>query len=237
MLVPGRRRRARLRDRDRRQGPQPERARGRGRARALARPAREHDGRRARHRRGRLARRRPQRPLRRRELRAQLPRPRRRVGARHRGRASKDAFRFLYTRAKLARGGRRRRHDSRAARPESRCWNRAQRVVAVVSGGNVASRYRRCYPGWTMKPEIHPEYVLATVHCACGNEFHDALDQARAARRGVLELPPVLHGQAEADGLRRPRRALPAPPREGQRKRLEPSHELPRSAGKPSSRA
>ena len=22
-----------------------------------------------------------------------------------------------------------------------------------------------------MKPEIHPEYVLATVHCACGNEF------------------------------------------------------------------
>ncbi len=22
-----------------------------------------------------------------------------------------------------------------------------------------------------MKPEIHPEYALATVHCACGNEF------------------------------------------------------------------
>ena len=22
-----------------------------------------------------------------------------------------------------------------------------------------------------MKPEIHPEYVLAKVHCACGNEF------------------------------------------------------------------
>lgn len=22
-----------------------------------------------------------------------------------------------------------------------------------------------------MKPETHPEYVLAKVHCACGNEF------------------------------------------------------------------
>ncbi len=22
-----------------------------------------------------------------------------------------------------------------------------------------------------MKPDIHPEYVLAKVHCACGNEF------------------------------------------------------------------
>ena len=22
-----------------------------------------------------------------------------------------------------------------------------------------------------MKPEIHPEYQLAKVHCACGNEF------------------------------------------------------------------
>ena len=22
-----------------------------------------------------------------------------------------------------------------------------------------------------MKPEIHPEYVSAKVHCACGNEF------------------------------------------------------------------
>jgi large subunit ribosomal protein L31 len=22
-----------------------------------------------------------------------------------------------------------------------------------------------------MKPEIHPDYQVATVHCACGNEF------------------------------------------------------------------
>src|SRR5439155_3840504 len=30
---------------------------------------------------------------------------------------------------------------------------------------------RRCYPGPTMKTDIHPEYVLATVHCSCGNTF------------------------------------------------------------------
>ena len=30
---------------------------------------------------------------------------------------------------------------------------------------------RLCYPGFAMKTGIHPEYVLATVHCACGNEF------------------------------------------------------------------
>ena len=30
---------------------------------------------------------------------------------------------------------------------------------------------RRCYPGRAMKAEIHPEYVLTTVHCGCGNTF------------------------------------------------------------------
>ena len=29
----------------------------------------------------------------------------------------------------------------------------------------------RCYPGAAMKAEIHPEYVLSTVHCGCGNTF------------------------------------------------------------------
>ncbi len=29
----------------------------------------------------------------------------------------------------------------------------------------------RCYPGPAMKTDIHPEYVLATVHCSCGNTF------------------------------------------------------------------
>ena len=43
---------------------------------------------------------------------------------------------------------------------------------------------------------------------------HDPLDQARAARGDLLELPPVLHGPAEARGHRRPRRAVPAPRRQ-----------------------
>jgi len=31
-----------------------------------------------------------------------------------------------------------------------------------------------------MKPEIHPEYVEATIRCACGNEF-----QTRATQRNI----------------------------------------------------
>src|SRR3954453_10471743 len=42
---------------------------------------------------------------------------------------------------------------------------------------------------------------------------HDPLDPARDPRRDLLELPPVLHGPAEARGHRRPRRALQAPRR------------------------
>ncbi len=41
----------------------------------------------------------------------------------------------------------------------------------------------------------------------------DPLHPGRDARGDLLELPPVLHGQAEAGGHRRPRRALPPPRR------------------------
>ena len=41
----------------------------------------------------------------------------------------------------------------------------------IVSGGNVGRGNRLCYPGPTMKTDIHPEYVLSTVHCSCGNSF------------------------------------------------------------------
>src|SRR5438552_376956 len=43
---------------------------------------------------------------------------------------------------------------------------------------------------------------------------HHAIHQAGAPRGALLELPPVLHGQAEAGRHRRPRGALPAPLRE-----------------------
>ena len=43
---------------------------------------------------------------------------------------------------------------------------------------------------------------------------HHAQHQEGAARRALLAVPPVLHGQAEARGLGRPRRPLQAAPRE-----------------------
>src|SRR5712691_8675903 len=43
----------------------------------------------------------------------------------------------------------------------------------------------------------------------------DAIHAARAPRRDLLELPPVLHGQAEAHGHRRPGGALPEAARAG----------------------
>ena len=79
----------------------------------------------------------------------------------------REAFRFLYSRAKLA------------AEPGG-----AAAVAAVLAGQGRGGhrgrrrlrrqrqrRYRLCYPGRTMKAEIHPEYVLAHVTCSCGNEF------------------------------------------------------------------
>ena len=74
----------------------------------------------------------------------------------------------------------------------------------------------RRYTGVIMKTEIHPDYVECKVHCSCGNEFTTRSTAADAARRALLGVPPLLHGQAEAGRHRWPRRALPAPRREGE---------------------
>ncbi len=66
-----------------------------------------------------------------------------------------------------------------------------------------------------MKTKIHPSYVSGSRALHLRQRVHHPRDPRRAARRGVLELPPVLHGPAEADGHRRTRRALPAPRRQG----------------------
>ena len=100
-------------------------------------------------------------------------------------------------------------------------------AVAAVLQGHVErvrrrrrlGRQRRAgdrlwYPGASMKVDIHPEYVVSR-HLLVWQRVHDPLDEGRAPRRGVLRMPSVLHGQAEAHGLRRPGGALPAPPREG----------------------
>ena len=81
-----------------------------------------------------------------------------------------DATRFLYARAKLA------------------CEPAGAAATAALLTGKVAlrtgrirrrgglrrqrgARDRRCYPGRAMKADIHPDYVLATVTCSCGNTF------------------------------------------------------------------
>ncbi len=76
-------------------------------------------------------------------------------------------FRFLYERAKLA--------CEPAGAAATAAWLagkiEAERPVVLVSGRQRRSRNGRCYPGPAMKADIHPEYVLATVHCSCGNTF------------------------------------------------------------------
>ena len=174
------------------------------------------------------------------ELRPHLPRPRRRERARHRGRDSTEGFRFMYGRMKLALRGspappRRPRCSPGKVELEPRQHRRRGRL-----GRQRGCPNGRCYPGRAMKTGIHPEYVVATRALLLRQRVRHALDEAGAARRGVLELPPVLHGQAEADGHRRPRRALPAPAREGRAARgAAASRPTWQSAteGRPSSRA
>ena len=58
-----------------------------------------------------------------------------------------------------------------------------------------------------MKEGIHPKVYKAKITCACGFEV-DAL------YTNLLQLPPVLHGQAALRGHRRPHRPLPQEVRE-----------------------
>ena len=97
---------------------------------------------------------------------------------------------------------------ARSERPDRRCclgWKRGR-------------RNRLCYPGPAMKAGIHPEYVSHARPLLLRQRVRDPLDAGGDPRRRLLGLPPVLHGQAEADGLRRPGRALPAPAGKGRRR-------------------
>ena len=66
-------------------------------------------------------------------------------------------------RLRAGRGGRRRGGPRRRGRGgfDRRCRLGRQR----------RARNRLCYPGRSMKADIHPEYVVAHVTCSCGNEF------------------------------------------------------------------
>ena len=59
-----------------------------------------------------------------------------------------------------------------------------------------------------MKEGDSPEVPRRRGALRLRRDLEDPVDQAGAAPRNLLELPPVLHGQAEAARYRRPRRAL-----------------------------
>ncbi len=67
------------------------------------------------------------------------------------------------------------------------------------------------------KAGIHPAYSAAQVTCACGAAFTMASTRGTFVGRHLLDLPPVLHGQAEVRRHRRPHRALPEEVRPGRR--------------------
>ena len=80
-----------------------------------------------------------------------------------------------------------------------------------------------------MKTDIHPDYVECQVHCSCGNEFTTRSTEPDAARRALLRVPPLLHGQAEARRHRWPGRALRAPVPRRPRPRRRSRSRMPRA--------
>ena len=46
-----------------------------------------------------------------------------------------------------------------------------------------------------MKTEIHPEYVLATVHCSCGNTFQTRSTQAELNVEVCAQCHPFYTGK------------------------------------------
>ena len=80
-----------------------------------------------------------------------------------------EAFRWLYARTKFAVRARRRRLDGGAPLGQGAGRARPDRRRRGL-GRQRRCKTGRCYPGF-MKADIHPEYVLATVTCSCGNTF------------------------------------------------------------------
>ena len=140
---------------------------------------------------------------------------------------------FLSGPGHRARQGLHRLRDGRRAgcssstRPKTKKRIRVEAVETVAGDGLRPDRTghsrrppARQWPARTaseetpVKPDIHPKYYQAKVHCgSCGTEFDRRFHAPGAARRRLLQLPPVLHGQADHHRHRRPGRALPEAPR------------------------
>ena len=145
-------------------------------------------------------------------------------------------MRFLYERAKLAcepAGA-----AAVAALLAGKIADRAERPVVVRRLGRQRGRPDRlCYPGRAMKADIHPDYVLSTVTCSCGNTFETRSTKPELHVEVCSNCHPFYTGKQKLLDTRRPGRALPAPARARRPvAALEASHEHT-SAGRPSSRA
>ena len=118
-------------------------------------------------------------------------------------------------RAREARSGARRggRRGGAPGRQGARC--RGQDRVALSSRVATWPRNGCCYPRFRMKPDIHPEYVLATVRCSCGNEFQtrstkpsctsrSAPNATRSTRASRSSWTPAAASSASSGGSRRP---------------------------------
>ena len=125
------------------------------------------------------------------------------------------AFRILYQRAKLA--------CEPAGAVATAAWL-AGKIEAEEPGADGLGRQRRqpkppllSWPGdeGRNSPRVRPRDGALRLR----EHVHDAFHEARAARRGLLRLPPVLHRQAEARRHGRTRRALPAAARKGRARR------------------
>jgi ribosomal protein L31 len=150
----------------------------RSRARGLRRAPQGAGGRRARSGRSGHDRRRPHRAAGGRASAPDLHRERGRIGPRERRRGPGGVPLSLRTRQAggRARCGSRSRGASGRENPVRERKNRGRRCLRRQR----SSRNRLWYPqgkssagrfSSTMKPDIHPDYVLATVRCSCGNEF------------------------------------------------------------------
>ena len=150
-----------------------------------------------------------------------------------------EAFRWIYVRMKLA-------CELGAAATTAALLSGkvrvepGQTVVAVVSGGNIAPKQAAAILA-IMKADIHPEYVLSTVTCSCGNTFQTRSTQPELHVEMCSNCHPFYTGKQKLMDTRRAGRALPEAPRACRARQARqsqlgaPWHR--QLEGKPSSRA
>src|SRR5262249_22456916 len=105
-------------------------------------------------------------------------------------------------------GGKAGREGGKAGRKGGRPEGKVGRREERVEGGTCIIEVWPPAQGDRREGRYPPEVLRGRSPLRLRGDLEDAFDQARAAPRNLLELPPVLHGQAEAPRYRGPRRTL-----------------------------